>query len=131
MKEIGGYFGLEQLISNEYYKDLIPLNNGRNALLYLLKARNIKKLYIPYYLVNVVSEMCSRNGYSFKYYNNHNTLLNQLINNKNQIDFVFNLCDEGYNNEPAKELHLDISTATGTVFLNKLVMKLLGEDTSL
>ena len=69
MKEIGGYFGLEQLISNEYYKDLIPLNNGRNALLYLLKARNIKKLYIPYYLVNVVSEMCSRNGYSFKYYN--------------------------------------------------------------
>lgn len=36
MKEIGGYFELEQLISNEYYKDLVPLNNGRNALLYLL-----------------------------------------------------------------------------------------------
>jgi hypothetical protein len=69
MKEIGGYFGLEQLISNEYYKDLIPLNNGRNALLYLFKARNIKKLYIPYYLVNVVSDMCSRNGYKFEYYN--------------------------------------------------------------
>ena len=44
--------------------------------------------------------------YSFKYYNNHNTLLKQLINNKNKIDFVFNLCDEGYNNEPAKELHV-------------------------
>ncbi|MBN2396544.1 MAG: hypothetical protein JXC36_08840 [Candidatus Atribacteria bacterium] len=69
MKEIGGYFGLEQLMSNENYKDLIPLNNGRNALLYLLKARNINKIYIPYCLVNVVSEMCSRNGYSFKYYN--------------------------------------------------------------
>ena len=68
MKEIGGYFGLEQLISNEYYKDLIPLNTGRNALLYLLKARNIKKLYIPYYLCNSVSDMCIRNGYKFEYY---------------------------------------------------------------
>jgi len=69
MKEIGGYFGLEQLVSNEYYKDLIPLNTGRNALLYLLKARNIKKLYIPYYLCNSVSDMCIRNGYKFEYYN--------------------------------------------------------------
>ena len=69
MKEIGGYFGLEQLISNEYYKDLITLNNGRNALLYVLKARNIKKLYIPYYLCNSVYDMCSRNCYEFEYYN--------------------------------------------------------------
>jgi hypothetical protein len=57
MKEIGGYFGLEQLVSNEYYSDLISFNNGRNALLYLLKAKNIKKLYIPYYLCNSVSDM--------------------------------------------------------------------------
>lgn len=69
MKEIGGYFELEQLISNEYYKDLIPLNNGRNALLYLLKAKNIKKLYIPYYLCNSVSYMLKMYGYDFEYYN--------------------------------------------------------------
>ena len=40
--EIGGYFGLEPLISNEYYKDLIALNTARNALLYILK-HNVKK----------------------------------------------------------------------------------------
>lgn len=68
MKEIGGYFGLEQLINNEYYKDLIPLNNGRNALLFLLKARKIKKLYIPYYLCDSVSNICIRYGYEFEYY---------------------------------------------------------------
>ena len=68
MKEIGGYFGLEQLVSNEYYKDLIPLNNGRNALLYVLKIRGINKIYIPYYLCNSVRDMCSRNGYKFEYY---------------------------------------------------------------
>jgi hypothetical protein len=69
MKEIGGYFGLEQLISNEYYKDLIPLNTGRNALLYLLKVRGINKIYIPYYLTDIVSDMCSRNDYNFECYN--------------------------------------------------------------
>lgn len=69
MGEIGGYFGLEQLISSEYYKDLIPLNNGRSALYYILKAKKIKKLYIPYYLCNSVSDMLKRNGYDFEYYN--------------------------------------------------------------
>lgn len=69
MKDIGGYFGLEQLISNEYYKKLISLNNGRNALLYILKAKNIKKLYIPYYLCSSVSDMLRKNDYYFEYYN--------------------------------------------------------------
>lgn len=68
MKEIGGYFGLEQLISNEYYNDLIPLNSGRNALLYILRAKKIDKLYVPYYLCNSVSDTLKRNGYDFEYY---------------------------------------------------------------
>lgn len=68
MTEIGGYFGLEQLISNEHYKDLIALNTARNALLYVLKARRIKKLYIPYYLCDSVSNMCDRESYAYLYY---------------------------------------------------------------
>lgn len=68
MKEIGGYFGLEQLISNEYYKDLIALNTARNALLYVLKARKIRKLYIPDLLCDSVSNMCNREGYAYSYY---------------------------------------------------------------
>ena len=66
--EIGGYFGLEPLISNEYYKDLLALNTARNALLYILKARKIQKLYIPYYLCDSVSEMCNREGYKYEFY---------------------------------------------------------------
>lgn len=69
MKDIGGYFGLEQLISNEYYNDLISLNNGRSALLYILKAKGIKKLYIPYYLCNSISDILVRDNYDFEYYN--------------------------------------------------------------
>lgn len=66
--EIGGYFGLEPLICNEYYKDLIALNTARNALLYILKARKIQKLYIPYYLCDSVFEMCDREGYTYEFY---------------------------------------------------------------
>ncbi|ERI90851.1 hypothetical protein HMPREF1982_03586 [Clostridiales bacterium oral taxon 876 str. F0540] len=69
MSEIGGYFGLDDLISNEYYKDLISLNSGRNALLYILKSRNINKLYIPYYTCDSIINMLKMNGYDYEMYN--------------------------------------------------------------
>lgn len=68
MKEIGGYFGLESFGGRELYADLLPLNSARNALLYLLKARDIKKLYIPYYLCDCVSDICDKYGYAYEYY---------------------------------------------------------------
>lgn len=68
MKEIGGYFGLEAFSGREYHDTLIAVNSGRNALAYLLKARNIRKLYIPYFLCNSVSGVCQREGCSVEYY---------------------------------------------------------------
>lgn len=68
MKEIGGYFGLEQSTRNEYYSNLVALNTGRNALLYILKAKKIKKIYIPYYLCDTISEICKKYKYDFEYY---------------------------------------------------------------
>ena len=70
MKEIGGYFGLEQYQNNtgEYYKDLICLNTARNSLVYISKARNIKKIYIPYFLCDSVSLVCERENIEYEYY---------------------------------------------------------------
>ena len=68
MREIGGYFELEQFAGQAYHEDLLALNNGRCALLYLLKARNIQKLYIPYFLCDSVSNLCDRYGYPYEYY---------------------------------------------------------------
>lgn len=68
MKEIGGYFGMESFSGSEYYPGLKALNSGRNALLYLLKARNIKRLYIPCFLCGSVSDMCERYGFDYEYY---------------------------------------------------------------
>ncbi len=45
-------------------------------------------------------------GYNFSYLDNHSTLIQDLQNLKGKIDFVFNLCDEGYLNNARKELHV-------------------------
>lgn len=68
MKELGGYFGLETFVGREYHENLIALNNGRNALLYILKAKKIKKLFLPWFLCDSVSNLCDRYGYAFEYY---------------------------------------------------------------
>ena len=71
MKEIGGYLGLEQLVNRPWYDDLIPVNSGRNALLYLIRARNIQKLYIPAFLCDSVSNLCDRYGFAYETYPIH------------------------------------------------------------
>ena len=44
--------------------------------------------------------------YSFTYMNAHDTLYLDLMKTKGKVDFVVNLCDEGYFNDPRKELHV-------------------------
>ncbi|MEX2516857.1 MAG: methyltransferase domain-containing protein [Gammaproteobacteria bacterium] len=43
-------------------------------------------------------------GYRFRYLDNHAVMMDEL--SKNAPAFVFNLCDEGYNNDAFKELHV-------------------------
>lgn len=45
-------------------------------------------------------------NYSFTYLNKHDTLVYDLIKMKSKVNYVFNLCDEGYNNDPKKEAHI-------------------------
>ncbi|HUT45111.1 MAG TPA: hypothetical protein VMX36_02450, partial [Sedimentisphaerales bacterium] len=45
-------------------------------------------------------------GYRYSYLNNHDTLYNDLVRLGTKTDFVLNLCDEGYSNDPRKELHV-------------------------
>ncbi|MBE0477571.1 methyltransferase domain-containing protein [Candidatus Aerophobetes bacterium] len=44
--------------------------------------------------------------YQFSYFNNHDTLIQDLRKFTGKMDLVFNLCDEGYRNDPQKELHV-------------------------
>ena len=68
MQPIGGYFSLEIPQREEYHKDALRLNTGRNCLEYILRAREYKKVYIPYYTCDVVLEPFHKLGIPFEYY---------------------------------------------------------------
>lgn len=67
--EIGGFLGLETRYRGmERYPNLIALNTGRNALLYLIRAKHISRILIPYFLCNCIKEVCQKNGTDIVYY---------------------------------------------------------------
>lgn len=45
-------------------------------------------------------------NYEFTYIDDHDQLLDDLRKGREHWDFVLNLCDEGFNNEATKELHV-------------------------
>lgn len=73
MKEIGGYFELDRAWGEEYHKGAIALNSGRHCLEYLIKARNIKKIYLPVFLCSTVKETCEKCNCKYEYYNINET----------------------------------------------------------
>ena len=68
MEPIGGYFSLELPQREEYHKNAIRLNTGRNCLEYILRTRGYKKVYIPYYTCDVVLEPFNKLGTPYEYY---------------------------------------------------------------
>ena len=68
MKPIGGYFSLELSFHEEYYKDAIRLNTGRNCLEYILRARKYRKVYIPFYTCDVILEPFHKLNVEYEFY---------------------------------------------------------------
>lgn len=68
MDAIGGYFSLELPKHEEYHRDAIKLNTGRNALEYILRCRKYKKVYIPYYTCEVILEPFRKLDVAYEFY---------------------------------------------------------------
>ena len=68
MKPIGGYFSLELPYGEEYHKNAIRLNTGRNCLEYILNVRGYKKVFLPYYTCEVVLEPFAKLGIEYQFY---------------------------------------------------------------
>jgi len=68
MKAIGGFFELELKRGKEFYPHLIKLNSGRNCLEYILRVRNYKKIFIPYYTCEVILEPIRRLNINYEFY---------------------------------------------------------------
>jgi D-alanine-D-alanine ligase len=59
-----------------------------------------------YTIDQLKSALRGLSDYRFIYVDSHQALMQDLIKLKGKVDFVFNLCDEGFQNDPYKELHV-------------------------
>lgn len=59
---------MELPLREEYHKDAIRLNTGRNCLEYILRTRGYKKVYVPYYTCEAVMESFKKLDISFEFY---------------------------------------------------------------
>ena len=69
MKEIGGYLELGGFFNKSYHDKAIALNTATNAIIYLVKAKKINKLYVPYYMcdcLDKVKKYCEIEYYRIK-----------------------------------------------------------------
>ena len=69
MKEIGGYIELDKYTGDMLHDDGIKLNCGRNALAYIIKAKNIKKINMPKFICDSNDKILSENNVEVVYYN--------------------------------------------------------------
>ena len=74
-KEIGGYFGLEIEQKFDNVKNQIALNSARNCLRYVIRAFNIKEIYIPYYTCPVVWQAIQKEHCKIKFYHIDKTFM--------------------------------------------------------
>lgn len=58
MKEIGGYMDFERYDRPMLHEDAIRLNCGRSCLAYLIRARKIRKILLPYFICDSVIRLC-------------------------------------------------------------------------
>lgn len=70
--EIGGYLELDNYINPMLHDNAIKLNCGRAALAYLIEARKIRKIWLPYFLCESIRETCKKYCVEVAYYHINN-----------------------------------------------------------
>lgn len=69
-REIGGFFDLSLPFNDgaEYHTNALRLNSGRNAFLYILKSKRVKKLYLPLYICDSILDTIDDSFIEIEYY---------------------------------------------------------------
>lgn len=68
MREIGGYIEFETYHGQMLHSDGIKLNCGRNCLAYLILAKQIKKIALPFFMCDSIFNVCKKYGLEIRYY---------------------------------------------------------------
>lgn len=96
---MGGYFELELPETKEYHHNAIKLNSGRNALWYVLKTHRPKKIYLPYYICEVVLDPIQKEKIEFEFYHINKKFEPELHFDLYKNEFIicvnyFGICDQ-------------------------------------
>ncbi|MFW5848071.1 MAG: hypothetical protein ACOCVF_04075, partial [bacterium] len=68
MKEIGGFLSLELNEGKHFHLNSVKLNLGRSCLKYIIRVKNISKIYIPYYSCDSIVSSLEDENADYEYY---------------------------------------------------------------
>lgn len=91
MKEYGGYIELDTYRSLMLHDRAIALNCGRNCLAYLIEARQISKIMLPYFICDSVLNLCKQYDIAVRFYHiNDRFMPENVIINDDEWLYVVN-----------------------------------------
>lgn len=67
--EYGGYFSIYENKGQHFYENALKLNTARNCLEYIIKVKQYKKIYLPYYICDVIIEPLKKLKINYEFYN--------------------------------------------------------------
>jgi hypothetical protein len=117
MKPIGGYFELELTKGQEYHRNALRLNTGRNAFEYVLRVKKYSKVFLPYYTCEVMVETLKKTGVRFEYYALDKSLYPILdfsgLTGGDVVVYTnyFGICDENINKISNESVNLIIDNS--------------------
>ncbi len=79
MKEYGGYIELDTYRLPMLHSEAVALNCGRSCLAYIIEAKNIKKIALPYFMCDSVFELCKKYDVEMSFYNISESFMPQNI----------------------------------------------------
>lgn len=74
MKEYGGYIELDTYRLPMLHSKAIALNCGRSCLAYIIEAKNIKRISLPFFMCDSVFELCKKYDVEMSFYHLTNNI---------------------------------------------------------
>ncbi len=125
MREIGGFFGLEDGKYKEYHSgdNILKLNNARNSLRYLIRMYSYKTMYVPFYICDSVLNMLKEENIDILFYEiNEKFMPINLYAFNSEIPFLyinyFGICEK--NIEEISKINSRIIVDNSQGFFTKL-----------
>lgn len=89
MEEIGCHFKFEKIAGNTFHNTDLLLSSGRNCLRYIIRERELKKIYLPYFLCESLGEVANKENIEIIYYHVDENLMPINIGELNEHEYIY------------------------------------------